>query len=182
MKKVIILLAAAVCSLASMATDYTGKLTVSVNGVVTPMEATIQVTEVDGKINFDLNNFCLQSEDGVIGVGNINLHGLEGETTCGYTNIKYNDNVSITEGNLEGVDFWMGPILGAVPVVMNCDYNEAAMSVNIDIDMMSTLEQVIKVNFVGTAPAQGGITGDVNGDGAVDVSDVNSVINIMLGN
>ncbi|MCQ2287565.1 MAG: dockerin type I domain-containing protein [Muribaculaceae bacterium] len=182
MKKIFVMLAAAACSLAAMATDYTGKLTVNVNDVVSEMETTISVDESAGVCNFDLKNFVLVAEDGnKMGVGNISLHNLAGNTAYGFTNIKFNDKVVITEGDLEEVDFWMGPILGEVPVVLNADFNAQALSVNIDIDMMDTLEQVIKVNFVGTAPAVPGLKGDVNGDGTVDVSDVTTVINVMLG-
>lgn len=178
MKKVIIMLAAAVCSLASMAAEYTGKLTVSVNGVGASMETTIQAAKENGKVNFDLKNFCLKSEDGLMGVGNISLHNLDGTDDCGYTNIKFDDKITIAEGDLEGIDFWIGPALEEVPIVMNCDFNDTALSVNIDIDMVDSLGQVIKVNFVGTAPS---IKGDVNGDGGVDVSDVNAIINVILG-
>lgn len=178
MKKVIIMLAAAVCSLAAMATEYTGKLTVSINGVGTSMETTILAAKESGKVNFDLKNFCLKSEDGIIGIGNISLHNLNGTSECGYTNIKFDDKITISEGDLEGIDFWFGPALEEVPVVMNCDFNDTALSVNIDIDMVDSLGQVIKVNFVGTAPS---IKGDVNGDGGVDVSDVNAIINVILG-
>lgn len=183
MKKVLVMLAAAACSLAAMATDFTGKLTVTVNDVTSEMETTISVADSADVYNFDLRNFILVAEDGnQMGVGNITLHNLAGNTACGYTNIKFNDKVVITEGDLEGVDFWMGPMLGDVPVVLNADFNAQAMSVNIDIDMMDTLEQIIKVNFVGTTPAPApGVKGDVNGDNVVDVSDVTTVINVMLG-
>lgn len=182
MKKIIIMLAAAITSMAAMATEYTGKLTVSINGIGTSMETTIQAEVVNGKVNFDLKNFCLTSEDGVIGVGNISIHELEGKQEYGFTNIKYNNNVNITEGDLPGVEFWMGPFLGEVPIVLDCDFNDTAMSVNIDIDMMESLEQIIKVNFVGTTPATPvGKKGDINGDGAVDIADVNACIDIVLG-
>lgn len=182
MKKVLVMLAAAACSLATMATEYTGKLTVNVNDVISEMETTIQVNDSADVYNFDLKNFVLISEEGTqMGVGNITLHNLPGNNAFGFTNIKFNDKVVITDGDLEGVDFWMGSLLGDVPVILNADFNAQALSVNIDIDMMDTLEQIIKVNFVGTAPAQAGKLGDVNGDGDVDVTDSNIVTNVILG-
>lgn len=180
MKKIIIMLAAAITSMAAMATDYTGKLTVTVNGVVSELETTISVVDSADVYNFDLKNLILESEEGMqMGVGNISLHNIAGTTTYGYNNIKFNDKVVITEGDLEGVEFWMGPFLGDVPVILNADFNAQVLSVNIDIDMMESLEQIIKVNFVGTTPA--GKKGDVNGDDVVDIADVNGVINIVLG-
>lgn len=183
MKKIIIMLAAAITSMAAMATEYTGKLTVTVNGVVSEAETTISVVDSADVYNFDLKNLVLVSEEGMqMGVGNISLHNIAGTTAYGYNNIKFNDKVVITEGNLEGVEFWMGPFLGDVPVILNADFNAQALSVNIDIDMMESLEQIIKVNFVGTTPAAPvGKKGDINGDGAVDIADVNACIDIVLG-
>lgn len=177
------MLAAAITSMAAMATDFTGKLTVTVNGVVTELETTIAVVDSADVYNFDLKNLVLVSEEGaVMGVGNISLHNIAGTTAYGYNNIKFNNKVVITDGDLEGVEFWMGPFLGDVPVILNADFNEQALSVNIDIDMMESLEQIIKVNFVGTTPAvPAGKKGDVNNDNNVDVDDVNEVINIILG-
>lgn len=184
MKKVFVMLAAAACSLAAMATEYTGKLTVSINGVSASQETTISIDEESGKYNLDLNNFILVSEETTIGVGNINLHGIDATNEFGFNNIKFNGSVQIAEGDLEGIDFWMGPILGDVPLVMNADFNKSTLSVHIDIDMVETaLEQMILVDFVGNAPiAPAKPDPDVNGDGLVDVSDVNTVINSILGN
>ena len=183
MKKVFVMLAAAACSIAAMATEYTGKLTVTINGISSEQETTISINEETGKYNLDLNNFILVSEETTMGVGNINLHGIQATNAYGFDNIKFNVNVQIAEGDLEGIEFWMGPFLGDVPCVMNADFNASALSVHIDIDMMETaLEQMILVDFVGIAPvAPAKPDPDVNGDGAVDVEDVSTVINSILG-
>lgn len=182
MKKVIIMLAAALCTLAAMATEFTGKLTVSINGVGGSQATAIQINEVDGKYNLDLNNFVLEADGETMGVGNINLHGLTATTAHGFNTIQFDGKIEIPAGDLEGVELWMGPFLGEVPIIMTADFNDKAMNVNIDIDMTATLEQIIKVNFVGCAPVQAGLKGDVNGDGNIDVNDINTVIDAILNN
>lgn len=81
---------------------------------------------------------------GELGIGNVRL-----------TNLTVNGNVftaeqtiQITEGDAEGVDYWMGPMLGDVPVVLKATrLSDTEMVADIDIDMSATLEQVIKVVF-----------------------------------
>lgn len=123
-------------------TPFTNMLSVSINGQTTePQETEIQlVKELDGSYTFALNNFML----GEMGVGNVRL-----------TNLSVDDNVftaeqtiQITEGDAEGVDFWMGPMLGDVPVTLKATkLSETEMVADIDIDMTAELEQMIKVVF-----------------------------------
>lgn len=123
-------------------TSFTNALTVGINGATSiPQETEIQlVKEVDGSYSFALNNFML----GELGIGNVRL-----------TNLTVNGNVftaeqtiQITEGDAEGVDYWMGPMLGDVPVVLKATrLSDTEMVADIDIDMSATLEQVIKVVF-----------------------------------
>ncbi len=173
------MLAAASCSLAAVATDYTGKLTVTINGVSTSQETTIQISDNDGKYDLDLNNFKLVDGDNTIGVGNINIHGLEATTAYGFSTIQYSDSIQVTAGDDPTVDFWMGPYLSYVPVDITADFNDDVVSFNIDIDMSTSLGQIIEVTFVGVAPE--GLRGDINEDGSVDISDVNTVTNIVIG-
>lgn len=123
-------------------TSFTNALTVGINGATSiPQETEIQlVKEVDGSYSFALNNFML----GELGIGNVRL-----------TNLTVNGNVftaeqtiQITEGDAEGVGYWMGPMLGDVPVVLKATrLSDTEMVADIDIDMSATLEQVIKVVF-----------------------------------
>ena len=123
-------------------TSFTNALTVGINGATSiPQETEIQlVKEVDGSYSFALNNFML----GELGIGNVRL-----------TNLTVNGNVftaeqtiQITEGDAEGVGYWMGPMLGDVPVVLKATrLSDTEMVADIDIDMSATLKQVIKVVF-----------------------------------
>ena len=57
MKKLSLFLAVTLCSLASMATDFTGTLKVTVNGNVQQQNATISIDQNNGNYNLLLKNF-----------------------------------------------------------------------------------------------------------------------------
>lgn len=177
MKKALLLVACFVCAVAAWTTEYTGQLTVTVNGEINQMSTKINLVENGGKYTFSLKNFALDAGDGlVIGVGNIELNDLDAVEAYGIKTITVNQNITITEGDDPDIDQWIGPGISPVPVVLTARFNNQVMSVDIDIDMTDTLGQIIKVNFVGNIPA-----GDVNCDGKINVSDVTALINIILG-
>lgn len=155
MKKVFTIICLALCSLAAMANDYTDKLTVTVNGESMEQQATINITQQsDGKYTLSLNNFCLESEDNGevtrIGVGNIVLADREGTTEDGITTITYNDNLLITDGDDPSIGFWMGSMLGPVPIEMEARFNDKQLYCEIHINL-EILQQVVDVVF-GTEP------------------------------
>lgn len=176
---------AALCTMGAMATDYKGRLAVDVNGVSNSQEANITIlAETDTTYTLQLKNFIMVQGEMKIGVGNIELNQIKATKEFGFTTLKVDQSVLITEGDDPTIALWMGPMLGEVPLVLNASFNDAFLSVNIDIDMQETLEQIIKVNFVGTDPnasSQPGVPGDITGDGSVDINDINKIINIMLG-
>ena len=148
MKRLFTLFVGAMTALCSMATDYTDSLEVIVNGVSAVQKATISVTQqTDGKYTLSLNNFVLQGVDQTLGVGNIVLTDIEGVEENGVTTIKINKSIEITEGNDPNVSLWMGPMIGLVPINTVAEIRGDKLYVVIDIDMMSTLEQIIKVVF-----------------------------------
>lgn len=135
----------------SNALSFTDNLVVTVNGVSTdPQETTVYIAmNEDGTCNFVLKNFCLDSGDGnIMPVGNIfipNLTPTYGED--GLAHISYEDNLLVTEGDMEGVDTWLGPLLGEIPLKLIAKSDMQKIFVTIDIDMMSTLGQIIYVQF-----------------------------------
>ncbi|MBP3757216.1 MAG: PCMD domain-containing protein [Prevotella sp.] len=148
MKRLFTLFVGAMTALCSMATDYTDSLEVIVNGVSAVQKATISVTQqTDGKYTLSLNNFVLQGVDQTLGVGNIVLTDIEGVEENGVTTIKINKSIEITEGNDPSVAFWMGPMIGLVPINTVAEIRGDKLYVVIDIDLMSTLGQIIKVVF-----------------------------------
>lgn len=181
MKKAFALFAAACCALALSATTYTCHIKVVVNGIVSEQdEVPVVVNESNGTYDLSLNNFCLTTEGITMPVGNIAVSGVEGIDEYGYTTIKFNAPITITAGN-DGVhsqDEWIGPMLGEVPIDLTARFINSALDANIDIEL-AVLGQTIGVSLFGVAPS---IKGDVNEDGEVTISDVNSVIDIILNN
>ena len=153
MKKIAAIVVFAFIALTAFANKYTDKLTVTVNGESMEQQTTIDVTKGDdGKYTLSLNNFCLESpnEDGTLvrlGVGNIILPDREGTTVDGITTITYNDALLITEGNDAGIEGWMGPMLGPVPIEMVARFNDTQLYCEIHINLMDLLGQLIDVVF-----------------------------------
>ena len=179
MRKFFAFVASVACAFSAMATNYQGELTVTVNDETAVQGTEITVTNADGLYDLSIKNFKLVAGDQVLPVGNIELKGCEGTDAYGITTIKFNKKVTITAGDDPAIDAdsWMGPMLGEVPIVMTAKLNDTVLSVNIDIDMQ-VLEQVIKVGFVGNAPAPA--KGDINEDGLLNVGDVSALINMLL--
>lgn len=158
MKKLYSFLALALVSMMAMAQtiQLPGKLSVSVNEIESNMQANVFLTfsEDGSAIDFSLPNFVLADEENTIYVGNILIEKIAlkpvADSTYGF---EYNGNINITEGTLPGADMWMGPMLGEVPLALKGTFNEeeGALVVDIDIDMVASLGQLIKVNFTSEA-------------------------------
>lgn len=150
MKRIFTLIAAVMTALASMATDYTDKLQVLVNGSGATQEATISlIEEEDGTTTLKLNNFILDDGKGsVMPVGNIVLRNVADAIapTAGEKAYAFTGDITIEAGTKEGVDTWLGPILGLVPVELRASLKDGKLYAVIDINMES-LGQVINVVF-----------------------------------
>ncbi|MDY3683956.1 MAG: calycin-like domain-containing protein [Sodaliphilus sp.] len=150
MRKLSTLFCAVLMTLSAMATDYKGNLTVSINGEGSTQPATISIVENAGKYNLSILNFMLGEGESVLPVGNIVIENVTGAVAGNLTTLYVNKNITIQKGNAAGIadDAWLGPMLGEVPVKMSSSFNtNGFLGVNIDIDMVSTLGQVIKVTF-----------------------------------
>ena len=132
---------AAVTAIAALATDYTGILTVTVNGESTSTESTISIVQNGSDYTLSINNFEM---DGMP-IGNIVVTAPD-STSNGLTSIVTSQEITITEGDKPGVDTWFGPLLGVVPINMVLAFNQFAMTTNIDI-YMADLGQTINVKF-----------------------------------
>ena len=133
----------------AMADGYQEKLVVTINGESTDsIPANITVDhETDGTITFSLKNFMLVAGEDVMPVGNIVLKGVKVEKENGYEAISTNQNILIAAGQVDSIadEEWLGPMLGEVPIALKGKVKADRLYVNIDIDMMSTLQQVINV-------------------------------------
>ena len=117
MKKIFTCMVLLAISISSMATDYKDLLTVSVNGVSSEQEATISVEPTgEDTYTLSLKNFVMSQGDQKIGVGNIVLPNITGETVDGTTLLETSQTVEITEGDDPSIGSWIGPILPEVPI------------------------------------------------------------------
>ena len=153
MKKILLTIFCALVSLFGMAQSqkiYTDQLVITVNGQSSEPQTT-DVAVIDngnGTINFLLKNFILQAGDQQMYVGNIlieNLTPTEGED--GLTHFTYDAPFVIQPGDLEGVDMWVGPMIGEIPLKLQGKMNDQKLFVAIDIDMQEVLNQNIYVQF-----------------------------------
>lgn len=148
MKKTLLSLLVALAGLSAMAqttTNYDEKLIVSINGEASDsVPAAITVTDNgDGTIDFSLKNFMLDD----IAVGNIDLKSVAKTSKGGYSEIQTKQTITIAPGDDPEVDpdAWLGPMLGEVPIDLSGKLDDTHMYVTINIDMMSSLEQMILV-------------------------------------
>lgn len=140
MKKIFTLFAALMITAAVFAQgskNYTEKLVVVVNDVAAaPQSATVVVTSnTDGTINFNLKNFVLAAEDGDMPVGNIAVENLKVSDNGKYKSFEYKGNITIAEGDAEGVEFWMGPLLEEIPIDLKGKMTDDNLYVTIDIPL-----------------------------------------------
>ncbi len=127
---------------------YQDELVVTVDGFATDsQQAEIAVETLgDGTCNLSLKNFCLIVEGDVAPVGNILLEGVKMVEESGYYVISTQQDIKITEGDLEGMTDWMGPMLQEVPIDLKGKITADKLYCTIAIDMVS-LGQVINVQF-----------------------------------
>ena len=114
--------------------SYEEELTIIMEGeVIDSQRATIYVDEkTNGTYALALNNFLLLGE----GVGNIVINGITANEESGIKNFSVEQNITITEGDSEDVEFWLGPELGEIPVALNGKMTEHKLYCNINIDML----------------------------------------------
>ena len=126
-------------------TTYTDHLIVTIDGESTePQETTILVEQnTDGTYKLALNNFIL----GEILVGNIVLDGIIATEENGIKSFLTTQNIIITAGNEGDEEYWIGPMLGEIPVSLTGKMDAEKLYCTIDIDMSDSLGQVINVVF-----------------------------------
>ena len=145
MKKIFTLLFVALTAIAARATDYNVPVTVIVNGITSEQQAVFSVNENNGLYDISLKNFMLQSEDGPMGVGNVELKGIKAYQDGSATLLMTSDYVAITPGDDPNVTFWMGSMLPPVYVELRGKIVGDRLRCYIDIDLMATLGQIIQV-------------------------------------
>lgn len=128
---------------------YDKYIGISVNGAQNaPVAAPIEVTDnKNGTIDFNLKNFILDDGSTTINVGNITLSGL---TIDDQGNFSYDGSINITAGDKEGVNMWVGPQMGPIPVVLTGTIKDDYFYVHIAISM-SNQNVVVEVGDLANA-------------------------------
>lgn len=140
---------------------YTDNLIVSINEASSePMEANIVLDEMsDGTYTLSLKNFALVDGENEIPVGNITLPGITLTEGQGCKEFATKQIIAIQPGETGAAEDWIGPMLGDVPIDMQGQLTAEKLYCTIDIDMMESLQQIIKVAFgeelTGIAAVQG---------------------------
>lgn len=167
--------------MSAFATDYTGKITVTINNEPTTQDATITINQnEDGTYVLNIKNFRLTTDGTTMDVGNIVLDNMKGYTINGTTTVVADQIINIQDGDDPNVPMWYGPLLGNVPIVLAAQFDGTKAKADIDIDMRSVMDQFIYVKF--ETPDFNGKYGDVNGDGEVTAGDITAIYNILLNN
>ena len=181
MKKIFTFFASAALAMSAFATDYTGKITVTINNEPTTQDATITINQnEDGTYVLNIKNFRLTTDGTTMDVGNIVLDNMKGYTINGTTTVVADEIINIQDGDDPNVPMWYGPLLGNVPIVLAAQFDGTKAKADIDIDMRSVMDQFIYVKF--ETPDFNGKYGDVNGDGEVTAGDITAIYNILLNN
>lgn len=164
MKKIFTLfllaLAAFTAQAESTVRTFTNTLKVTVDGIETSQQATVEVEMLeDNLINFVLPNFALGTGDDALPVGNIEINNLYLRDKGSYSSFSYNANLQIKAGSTPGVETWLGPELGNLPLALTGKMSDTDLFVNIDLNLMETLQQIVNVQF-GTDFAPAKATGE----------------------
>lgn len=150
MRKIFTLLFLAVAAVAARATDYNVPITVTVNGETSEQTGVISVVENGGLYELTVKNFMLQSENGPMPVGNVELKGIKPYQDGNATLLLAKQTVTITEGDAPNMPFWLANSLPPVPVDLRGKIVNGTLRCYLDINLkVSEQEQVIQVAIGG---------------------------------
>lgn len=147
MKKIFTLMMVALTVMVARATDYDEPIVVSVNGVATTQHGLISVNKQGDKYELTLKNFALNNGGSVVGVGNVTLTDIEAQTAGSTVLFDVNRDITMTAGDNPNVPLWIGPTLGPIPVSLLAAIDGDRLNAMLQIDMQSSLGQLIKVNI-----------------------------------
>ena len=145
MRKIFTLLFVAMTAIAARATDYNVPITITINGVSSEQMGVITVVEKDGLYDLTVKNFMLQTVNGPMGVGHVELKGIEPYQDGDATLLLTEDQVQMTDGDDPNVSVWMASTLPPVNVLLCGKIEGGHLRCHLDIDMTESLGQVIQV-------------------------------------
>ena len=147
MRKIFTLVLVAMTAVAARATDYNVPITVTINGVSSEQMGVITVVENDGLYDLTVKNFMLQTVSGPMGVGHVELKGIEPYQDGDATLLLTQDQVQMTDGDDPDVSVWMASTLPPVNVLLCGKIEGDHLRCYLDIDMMESLGQLIQVSM-----------------------------------
>lgn len=149
MKKIFTFLAAALFAATVNAENYTGKLKVNVNGAEADLgNTTVDMTATGSDAcSFTLKNFTFVEGETEMPVGTINLKGILLEQKGLVKTFYGRQDLTIDNGDDPNVGFWMGPVLGEMPIFIQGTVYNGKMNAVILIDANKNNLGVIKVYF-----------------------------------
>ena len=145
MKKIFTLLLVAMTAVVARATDYIVPVTVVVNDVTSEQLGEFSIVENDGLYDVNLKNFILDNENGPMGVGNVELKGIQPYQDGKATLFVTEKEVTITDGDDPNVVAWMAGMLPPVNVLLRGKIEDEHLYMNLYIDLMETMDQIIQV-------------------------------------
>ena len=145
MKKIFTLLLVAMTAVVARATDYIVPVTVVVNDVTSEQLGEFSIVENDGLYDVNLKNFILDSENGPMGVGNVELKGIQPYQDGKATLFLSMETVTITDGDDPNVVYWMAGMLPPVNVLLRGKIEDEHLYMNLYIDLTETMDQIIQV-------------------------------------
>ena len=147
MRKIFTFVLIAMTAIAARATDYNVPITVTINGVSSEQMGVITVVENDGLYDLTVKNFMLQTVNGPMGVGHVELKGIEPYQDGDATLLLTQDQVQMTDGDDPSVPLWMASTLPPVNVLLRGKIEGDHLRCYLDIDMMESLGQLIQVSM-----------------------------------
>ena len=149
MKKIFTFLAAALFAATVNAESYTGPLKVNVGGAVADLgNTTVDMTATGtNTCNFTLKNFKFIEGEAEMPVGTINLTGISTDKKGLVQTFLGHQNLVIADGDDSSVDYWMGSMLGEMPIFIQGTVYNGKMNAVILIDANKNNLGVIKVYF-----------------------------------
>ena len=197
------LMMALLCAMGAWATEYTGSMTLN-NGTDEVTKDNVLMTmekNADGTYTAVMNDLTISYGGYTYNLGSVTFDNLTGTTdNQGYTNVNGVKEMRLSDvgGIEEAIPSWLQAYLGnalnkPIPIYFTGRFNatELTAHANYTIDLSvnipflgeyQIMHDEMVVDYYGTAPEPPAVRGDVDGSGAVDVDDLNILINILLGN
>lgn len=143
MKKFFTLAFALLCGMSMMADEYTDQLLLIRNGeTIQEEEKTVTLTRLDnGQYTLTVENLIYEAAG--MGIGNAVIDSIDAEPNPdvpGVIDLAVDKSIRITSGTASGYPVWIGPRIGACPIVLEGKLggDKLYFKVNVDVTFYGT--------------------------------------------